>query len=170
MSPLAAERPDAGVRQLGDPVLRAVCEPVARFDDALAAQAEQLLRICEQAGGVGLAAPQAGRLCRMFVMAAPDEEPLAIVNPRLVSRGSDQDWFDEGCLSLALGRVLVPVRRPTEICVVYADLGGAEREERLGGFTARIFQHELDHLDGVLIIDRTGERERRGALGLLRVR
>lgn len=157
------------IRQFGDPVLRTRCPAVSDFGAALAAQAERMIRICERSHGVGLAAPQTGLLSRMFVMIVPDEQPRVLVNPRLITASGEEESFDEGCLSLAHGRVLVPVVRPAVVEVVASDLDGAEAEERLDGFHARIFQHELDHLDGVLTLDRAIPSERRRALGELRV-
>lgn len=156
------------VRQFGDPVLRAQCAPVAAFDVALIEQAEAMIETCRSAGGVGLAAPQVGILNRLFVVLEPDAEPRVVVNPRIVAAGSELDSYDEGCLSLGSGWLRVPVLRPTWIDLVSQDLDGHEREERIGGFAARIFQHERDHLDGVLILDRTETDERRRALGELR--
>lgn len=168
MSHLAAGVVAEPVRQFGDPALRSVCAPVSVFDDALAAQAEMMIRLCERTGGVGLAGPQAGIVSRIFVMLAPDQQPRAVVNPRIVAVGERSDSYQEGCLSLGWGEVRVPVIRPVRIDVVATDLDGVEHEERLTDFAARIFQHEADHLDGILILERTAAPERRRALAELR--
>lgn len=164
----ACDAAGAPVRQLGDPVLWQECAPVDAFDDALASQAERMIEICRASNGVGLAAPQVGIVNRMFVMLPPDEPAQVVVNPRVVVAGSESDSFDEGCLSIAAGRVWVPVIRPTSLYFVAQDLTGEEVEGRLDGFGARIFQHELDHLDGVTILHRATPAERRRALGRLR--
>ena len=157
----------AQIRQWGDPVLRLQAHEVTAFDDDLARLAERMAELMDDASGVGLAATQIGILRRLFVFQAKDdEEPTTVVNPVIVESGDEQEPDDEGCLSLQ--RVLVPVERPTTVTLEGRDVTGTPFRLELTGLAARVVQHELDHLDGVLIIDRTDRESRRGALKALR--
>jgi peptide deformylase len=122
-----------------------------------------------EARGVGLAAPQLGILRRVMVYQAGEEEPfVALVNPRVVETGGEQVPDDEGCLSLGSATVIVEVERPSTIVVEATSPEGEELRIEAEGLEARVIQHELDHLDGVLIIDRTSPEQRREALAKLR--
>ncbi len=157
----------AQIRQWGDPVLRLRAHEVTSFDDDLARLVERMTDLMSDASGVGLAAPQVGILRRLFVFQTKDdEEPIAVVNPVIVEAGGEAEPDDEGCLSLQ--GVLVPVERPTTVTLEGQDVTGAALRLELAGLGARVVQHELDHLDGVLIIDRTDRESRRGALKALR--
>ena len=157
----------AQIRQYPDPVLRMRARDVEVFDDDLRALAERLTALMEGANGAGLAATQIGILRRVFVFRPGDEAgPLAVVNPSLVQQSEERDADDEGCLSLQ--GVLVPVVRPIAVNLVGKDVSGGEISLALEGFPARAAQHELDHLEGVLILDRTTDEARRTALAYLR--
>ena len=123
--------------------------------------------LMREALGVGLAANQVGVLQRMFVFQpTAEDEPRAMVNPEIVERSDETEPDDEGCLSMQ--GVLVPVERNLHVTIEARDLDGAEVRLELEGMSARIVQHELDHLDGTLIIDRTTPDGRREALAVLR--
>jgi peptide deformylase len=157
----------AQIRQYPDPVLRMKARDVEGFDGDLAKLVERLEHLLGDASGLGLAATQIGVLRRVFVF-LPDTEqpPVALVNPRLAV-GSDELASDtEGCLSLQ--GVVIPVERHERVTVEAQDLEGKGVKLELEGLPARIAQHELDHLDGVLILDRTTPEARREALGTLR--
>jgi peptide deformylase len=125
--------------------------------------------LMSEARGVGLAAPQLGILRRVLVYQAGEEEPfMALVNPRVVETGGEPVADDEGCLSLGAASVIVQVERPTTIVVEATSPEGEELRIEAEGLEARVIQHELDHLDGVLIIDRTSPEQRREALAKLR--
>ena len=157
----------AQIRQYPDPALRLRANDVERFDDALARLAERMTELMHDARGVGLAATQVGVLQRLFVFQPEaDDEPRAIVNPRITLRSDDVDVADEGCLSLQ--GVLVPVERSVTVTLEGQDLEGAPLRLELAEMPARIVQHELDHLDGVLIVERTDSESRREALATLR--
>jgi peptide deformylase len=157
------------IRQFGDPVLRMAARPVERFDPDLANLAERMKRLMADAQGVGLAATQIGILQRVAVIQpSGEEEPRVLVNPEIVERGTEKHTDDEGCLSLQ--GILVPVERDCHVTVAAKDEHGDDVRLELEGLGARVVQHELDHLDGVLILDRTTEEARREALGLLRPR
>ena len=157
----------AQIRQWGDPVLRLKAHEVTAFDDDLARLAGRMAELMGDASGVGLAATQVGILRRLFVFQnGDDDEPVAVVNPVIVEAGGEQEPNDEGCLSLQ--GVLVPVERPTTVTLEGKDVTGAPLRLELTGLGARVVQHEIDHLDGVLIIDRTDRESRRGALKALR--
>ena len=135
-----------------DPVLRKVCAEVAEFSDGLGRLAERMLELMRQAQGIGLAAPQVGFPVRMFVYNVTGEEgdDGVWVNPKVVE-GEGAEVADEGCLSLP--QVLVPKRRAVRVVVEGFGLDGSGRRMEAEGLLARVWQHEADHLDGVLIID-----------------
>jgi len=155
------------IRTLGDPVLREVARPVERFDRELAALSRRMVGIMRDAPGVGLAATQLGVVQRVIVYEV-DDEAVTLVNPKIVSASRDTETADEGCLSLP--GVTVPVERPTAVRVRGRDLHGRRLEYEAEGLEARVIQHETDHLDGVLILERTTREERARALRELRER
>lgn len=155
------------VRQFPDPVLKMPAAEVTLFDDALAAEIQFMGQIMMDGRGVGLAAPQVGRSRRVIVLRPEEDKPIAaLINPKILTFGEETDTDDEGCLSI--GEVNVSVVRPTEITVSAQDFEGTPFEFDAQGFAARVIQHEIDHLDGVLILDRTDPDERRRALRELR--
>jgi len=157
----------AQIRQYPDPVLRLEASEVVEFDGDLEQLVERMIHLMQDARGVGLAANQVGILRRVFVIQADeDEEPRALVNPVIVERSDELDEDDEGCLSMQ--GVVVPVERPVRIRVEAKDEHGHEVTLELEGLPARVAQHELDHLDGVLILDRTSPDGKREALAVLR--
>jgi peptide deformylase len=156
----------AQIRQWPDPVLKLRAEEVEAFDDDLRRLVERMESLMTDANGIGLAGNQAGVLRRVFVFRAGDEEPKAAVNPAIVERSEELAADDEGCLSLQ--GVLVPVERPVAVTLEAQDLEGASFRLELQGLGARVVQHELDHLDGVLIIERTTPDARREAMATLR--
>ncbi|HZT92386.1 MAG TPA: peptide deformylase [Gaiellaceae bacterium] len=158
----------AQIRQYGDPALRLKAHEIADFDDDLHRLVDRMVALMHDAQGVGLAATQVGVLRRLFVFEPDDEGPRAIVNPEIVERGAESASEDEGCLSLQ--GVRVPVERAVGVTLVGKDPHGVELRLELEGYGARVAQHELDHLDGVLIIDRTDEEHRKQALATLRPR
>jgi peptide deformylase len=159
----------AQIRQYGDPVLRMRAREVDEFDEDLVRLVERMQRLMADANGVGLAGNQVGVLRRVLVLVPAEEaEPIALVNPRIVERAGATQVDDEGCLSLQ--GVLVPVERACTVTVEARDPQGNDVRLELGVLGARVVQHEIDHLDGVLIIDRTTDESRRGALAVLRPR
>ncbi|HVM70102.1 MAG TPA: peptide deformylase [Gaiellaceae bacterium] len=157
----------AQIRQYPDPALRMRANEVEEFDEALARLAVKMADLMREAHGIGLAATQIGVLQRLFVFQREgEEEPTALVNPRIVERGSETDVLDEGCLSLQ--RVHVPVERATSLVLEAQDLAGGELRLELEDMDARVAQHELDHLDGVLMLERTDPASRREAIATLR--
>ena len=159
----------AQIRQYGDPVLRLRAAEVDEFDDDLARLVERMKRLMADANGVGLAANQVGVLRRVFVMQTePDAEPRGFVNPVLRAKHAGRELDDEGCLSLQ--GVLLPVERDLVVTLDGRDPAGEPLRLELEGIPARVAAHELDHLDGVLILDRTPPEHRRDALAVLRPR
>jgi peptide deformylase len=157
----------AQIRQYGDPVLRMRAAEVDELDDELVRIAKRMLEVMHDADGIGLAATQIGILRRFFVCTLDGVDHL-LVNPVLETVGGDTEVDDEGCLSL--GSVRVPIERATRVELVARDETGAPVTLELEGMDARVVQHELDHLDGVLLIDRTDAASRRDALARLRPR
>jgi peptide deformylase len=157
----------AQIRQYPDPALRMKANDVESFDNDLARLVEQLQHLLVDANGLGLAATQLGVLRRVFVLRPdPDEESQVLVNPRLVESSDERVADDEGCLSLQ--GVVIPVERHERVIVEASDPEGNEVRLELDGLPARVAQHELDHLDGILILDRTTPEARREALAALR--
>jgi len=159
------------VRQYPDPALRNAATAVAEVDDEVQQLAERMLDVMERAHGVGLAAPQLGILRRILVYRASDEdEPKVLINPELVERSDETEVGTEGCLSLLGGELQVPVARHLRVRVSGRDVSGDGVDIDVEGFEARVIQHEIDHLDGILIFDRAEDQERREALRELRLR
>jgi peptide deformylase len=157
----------AQIRQWPDPVLGMRAHEVDEFDDDLRRLVERMAALMVDANGVGLAANQAGVVRRVFVFRRSEEdEPLAAVNPRVVDPSEEREVDDEGCLSLQ--RVLVPVERHASLVLEAQDVEGAPLRLELTGLDARVVQHEVDHLDGVLILQRTTPEARREAMATLR--
>src|SRR5213080_2217593 len=155
------------VRKFGDPVLRASALPVERFDDQLRTEIERMGELMHDALGVGLAATQLGIMHRVLVYRALPEDPLtALVNPVLEWASEEREQAEEGCLSLP--GVHVEVERPARVRVRARDGAGEETVIEAEGLPARIVQHEMDHLDGVLILDRISREARKEAMRALR--
>ena len=153
------------IRQYGDTVLRMKAREVEAFDDDLERLAERMTELMHEANGVGLAATQVGVLRRLFVFVDEGEDRV-LVNPTITKRSKDIEIDDEGCLSLR--EVLVPVERAKSVTIEGVDTKGEPVTFELELPASRVVQHELDHLDGVLIIDRTDDESRRAALARLR--
>jgi len=156
------------IRQYPEPVLREPATPVSEFSDDLRALVERMIRLMDDANGVGLAGNQVGLLRRVLVYRPDreDAEPRALVNPVIVERSDETAGDEEGCLSL--GPLRVPVERNVRVSVEGQDENGEAVRVDADDLEARILQHEIDHLDGVLIIDRTTPEARREALAALR--
>jgi peptide deformylase len=170
LDPETRARRDAAlrhVRKLGDPVLRASALPVERFDDALKAEIERMGELMHDALGVGLAATQLGVLHRVLVYRAFPEDPVtALVNPVLEWASEELEVAVEGCLSLP--GVHVDVERPLHVKVRAQDETGQELQIEAEGLPARVIQHEIDHLNGVLILDRISREARKEAMRAMR--
>ena len=155
------------IRRLGDPILKSSATPIDRFDDSLRKQVSRMAGIMGDAFGVGLAAPQLGLSQRLLVYrVGPDAPLVALANPELEWVSDDQETLDEGCLSIP--GITVDVERPVYVRVRALDEEGETRMVEASGLEARVIQHELDHLNGVLILDRTTRDERKRALRELR--
>jgi peptide deformylase len=155
------------IRRLGDPVLKSSATPVDRFDESLRKLASRMAGIMNDAIGVGLAAPQLGISQRLLVYrVGPDAPVIVLANPELEWTSGDAEAGEEGCLSIP--GVTVDVERPVHVRVRALDEEGEERMVEASGLEARVIQHEMDHLDGVLILERTTRDERKRALRELR--
>lgn len=137
-----------------DPLLRKEAEPVEEFGEELERFVQGMFATMEKSQGVGLAAPQVGRRLRVLVLNATGkpEDALVLVNPEILERSGPQTLFDEGCLSFP--GIFAEVRRPDRCRVKAFDARGLPIEARYEGFQSRIIQHEFDHLEGVLLVDR----------------
>jgi peptide deformylase len=153
------------IRVIGDPVLREHAHEVTEFDRSLRKLAKRMIRTMHDAPGVGLAAPQVGVLQRLLVYDV-DDDPRVLINPVLDEFSEEIEESDEGCLSVP--GVTMPVERPVSVRVRGMDEYGEPVDFRAEGFEARVIQHENDHLDGVLIVDRTTRSARAAALRAMR--
>jgi peptide deformylase len=166
----ARERRRAALAQLrtfGDPVLKSPASPVTEFDQRLGEEIERMVELMHDAIGVGLAATQLGIMRRLLVFqAGPDAPPTPLVNAEIEWRSDDVATAEEGCLSIP--GVVVDVERPLHVRVRGQDAQGEPLMIEASGLEARVIQHEVDHLDGVLMIDRATREQRKGALRALR--
>ncbi|HOK82701.1 MAG TPA: peptide deformylase [Pseudothermotoga sp.] len=137
------------IRLLGDPVLRKKAKEIEKIDEAVKSLVKELFDIMYATDGIGLAAPQIGVSLRLFVM--DDGTPRALINPVITFKSKETNVAEEGCLSVP--EVFENVERSNEVIIKYFDINGDEIEERLTGYSARVAQHEYDHLDGILFID-----------------
>jgi len=166
---LAARRAAAlaHVRKFGDPVLRSKARPIDVFDDALRDEISGMAALMHDSMGIGLAATQIGTLHRVLVYRVEHNSPInALINPELEWSGKEKEWMEEGCLSLP--GVHVDVERPVDVRVRAQDPRGKPIVIEASGLEARVIQHEMDHLDGVLILDRTARDQRKEAMRVLR--
>jgi peptide deformylase len=172
LDPEVAARRDAAlahVRQFGDPVLRVEARPVEVFDERLGEEIARMAGLMNDALGIGLAATQVGVLNRVLVYRVEHDSPVnALVNPVIEWSGGDKEILEEGCLSLP--GVHVEVERPIYVRVRSQDAAGEPMVIEASGLEARVLQHEIDHLDGVLILDRTSRDQRKEAMRTLRER
>jgi peptide deformylase len=172
LDPETAARRDAAlaqIRSFGDPVLRTKARPVERFDDALRDEVARMGELMDDAIGVGLAATQVGVVHRLLVYKVQHQSALAaLINPEVEWSGRETESMEEGCLSLP--GVLVDVDRPIYIRVRALNEFGEPIMIEASGLEARVIQHEIDHLDGVLILDRTSREQRKEAMRALRER
>ena len=158
--------PDDWIRQWGDPTLRLVAREVEQIDDILRRQVVRMQRRLAAAGGAGLAATQVGLLRRIFVFRlGPDQAIEALLNPRVTAHAGERETFHEGCLSFK--EIAVAVERPRAVEVEGYDVDGNARAFAVEGFGASLLQHEIDHLDGILTLDRATSAERRRAVRAL---
>ena len=159
------------VRQYPDPVLRQQAGEVAEVDDEVRRLVERMRDVMERSHGVGLAAPQMGVLRRVLVYRlAADGDLRVLINPSLRERSEETAVDTEGCLSLLGGELQVPVERHVSIVAAGVDGSGEPVEVVAEGLEARVIQHEIDHLDGVLIVDRAASDDRKAAMRDLRLR
>ena len=166
---LAARRAAAlaHVRKFGDPVLRSKARPIEVFDDALRDEISGMAALMHDSMGIGLAATQIGTLHRVLVYRVEHNSPInALINPELEWSGKEKEWMEEGCLSLP--GVHVDVERPVDVRVRAQDPRGKPIVIEASGLEARVIQHEMGHLDGVLILDRTPCDQRKEAMRVLR--
>ena len=170
LSPEARARREAAlkhIRKYGDPVLRSRALAIERFDAALADEIRRMGQLMNDAYGIGLAATQVGVMHRVLVYRVePDAEIAALVNPELEWASDDKEVMEEGCLSLPA--VAVEVERPVHVRVRAQDERGEPMLVEASGLEARVIQHEMDHLDGVLILDRTPRDQRKHAMRAMR--
>lgn len=154
------------IRQFGDPVLRSEARAIESFDPQIRDQAERMIELMDDAYGVGLAAPQIGISNRLLVYRVGDAQPIVLANPVIEWSSENEEAFQEGCLSLA--NVHVDVDRAIHVRVIGQNQHGERIKIEASGLNARVIQHEMDHLDGVLILDRASKDQRKEALRMLR--
>src|SRR5581483_3922698 len=158
----------AQIRQYPDAAMKMKARPIEEFDDELRSLVERMKALMVDARGIGLAATQVGVLRRVFVFQVDEEQVAAVCNPELVERSDETEVADEGCLSIQ--GISVPVERSLSVVLVGQDENGDDVRFELDDYEARCVQHETDHLDGMLMLDRTTPEARREALAVLRPR
>jgi len=172
LEPEVRARRDAAlrvVRKYGDPVLRSRAIEIDRFDERLVEEARRMGQLMHDALGIGMAATQVGIMHRVLVYRVGDDAAVAaLVNPQVEWRSKEEEIAEEGCLSLP--GVHVEVERPVHVRVRGLDERGDALTIEASGLEARVIQHEIDHLDGVLILDRTPRSQRKEAMKILRER
>lgn len=152
------------IRTYGDPVLRTRAKEIDQIDASLVSLVDDMVETMYEAPGVGLAAPQIGVEKRLFVYDI-GEGPRAMVNP--VISESDGEWtYEEGCLSVP--GLFWPIIRPKDVHITGVDLDGNDVSIEASELLGRVFQHELDHLDGILLVQRLSEDQKKGARKVLR--
>ena len=170
LDPETARRREAAlahVRRYGDPILRTKARPVEQFDEGLRAEIERMGHLMHDSIGIGLAATQVGVAHRLFVYRVEPDSPVqAVINPEIEWSSRDKEFMEEGCLSLP--GVHVEVERPVHVRVTAQDAYGEPVVIEASGLEARVIQHETDHLDGILILDRTSRDQRKEAMRILR--
>jgi peptide deformylase len=154
------------IRQFGDPVLRSEARAIVNFDERVQDQARRMIALMDDAFGVGLAAPQIGVSNRLLVYRVGEAPPVVLANPQIEWSSDDAEAFQEGCLSL--NNVHVDVDRAIHVRVIGHDASGDQIKIEASGLNARVIQHEIDHLDGILILDRASKDQRKEALRALR--
>ena len=170
------------IRKYGDPILREKAVPVENVDDRIRTLAKNMIEtIRDDNSGVGLAAQQVGETVAICVIEVPAEYdaddqgvrlnpeakmPLVLMNPEIIEASKETEVRDEGCLSFP--GIFAPVRRPLEITVEFLDLNGQTQTLHLKQFIARVVQHEMDHLHGVLLVDRMGQLKKIALAGQLK--
>lgn len=142
------------IKKYPDSILRQKCQKVDVFDKELKLICQKMIEIIKENQGIGLAAPQVGILKRIIVVDF-DNNLKIFINPEILKKSKEKEIFEEGCLSFP--GLFLKIKRPKEIEIKAQDLNGQEIKMKLNGLTARIFQHEVDHLDGILFIDRVGK-------------
>jgi len=170
LSPEVAARRETAlkhVRRYGDPVLKTKALTITRFDAELLEEVRRMDKLMDDALGIGLAAPQLGISHRLLVYRVVQGGPLGVlINPVIEWTSKEDEWMEEGCLSLPA--VHVDVERPIHVRVSAQNQHGEQQTVEASGLEARVVQHEMDHLDGVLILDRTPRGQRKEAMRLLR--
>lgn len=148
--------------KLGDEVLREKCIEVTKFDDSLRILVDAMYETLEEAQGVGLAAPQVGVNSRFFIVSLPDGTKQTFVNPQITGTSVETNPYEEGCLSLP--GVYHDVERPSKVIISAQDVTGQSFSFKASGLMARVIQHEYDHLDGLLFVDRLNDRDKEKVL------
>lgn len=143
------------ITKLGEDILRQVAQPVAEVNDEIKQLAQDMFETMIEAEGVGLAAPQIGKSLRMFVLIADDDVRRVFINPQIIKTSETMCDYDEGCLSIP--QIYETISRPEKVTVQALNENGKPFTLEADGFLARIIQHEYDHLDGILYIDRGDE-------------
>lgn len=146
------------VLYLGEQTLRQPSQPIEHIDDALHELIRNMFITMEEDRGIGLAAPQIGKNIRLFVVKIDDGVERVFINPLIIGTSEKQCSFEEGCLSIP--QIYADVTRPESVTVQYQDINGRRKKIEASGLLARVIQHEYDHLEGILFIDRLAENER----------
>ena len=151
------------ILKMGEETLREVSSPVDCVNDDVKKLIEDMFITLEKSNGIGLAAPQVGKNIRLFIVQIEESEGMVFINPEIIRTSEDLCTMEEGCLSIP--KVYEKVVRPKNITVQYMDINGRKQLLEAGGLLARVIQHEYDHLNGVLFVDRLEEEVKERAIG-----
>ena len=148
---------------MGDETLRQKSLPVQQIDDQLRSLVSEMFETLKKSSGIGLAAPQIGKNIRLFIVQLEDSDGMVFINPEVIKTSEQLCTMEEGCLSIP--KVYEKVVRPKEITIQYTDLNGKKQIIKAEGLLSRVIQHETDHLNGILFLDRIEEDVREKAIG-----
>ena len=148
---------------MGEETLREVSSPVPCVDDEIKNLLDEMFITLEKSGGIGLAAPQVGKNIRLFIVQLEEDAGMVFINPEIIRTSDEQCSMEEGCLSIP--KVYEKVVRPKDVTLQYMDINGKRQLIHAGGLLSRVIQHEYDHLNGVLFVDRLEEEVKERAIG-----
>ena len=151
------------ILKMGEETLREVSSPVSCIDDEIKKLIDEMFITLEKSNGIGLAAPQVGINIRLFIVQLEEDRGMVFINPEIIRTSDEQCTMEEGCLSIP--KVYEKVIRPKNITLQYVDISGKKQLIQAGGLLARVIQHEYDHLNGVLFVDRLEEELKEKAIG-----
>ena len=151
------------ILKMGEETLREVSSPVHCINDEIKNLLDEMFITLERSNGIGLAAPQVGKNIRLFIVQLEPDSKMVFINPEIIRTSDEQCTMEEGCLSIP--KIYEKVVRPKDVMLQYMDINGKKQLIQAGGLLARVIQHEYDHLNGVLFVDRLEQATKEKAIG-----